>query len=36
MLVLFYEVVNFIVLSEDESSVVYSCLINYGLLFDGL
>lgn len=35
-LVLPYEAVNPIVLSEDESSVAHSCPINYGLLSDGL
>lgn len=33
---LFYEAVNFIVLSEEESSVVYSCLINYIFILNGL
>ncbi len=35
-LVLPYEAVNPIALSEDESSVAHSCPINYGLLSDGL
>lgn len=35
-LVLPYDAVNPIALSEDESSVAHSCPINYGLLSDGL
>ena len=35
-LLLPYEAVNPIALSEDESSVAHSCPINYGLLSDGL
>lgn len=35
-LVLPYEAVNPIALSEEESSVAHSCPINYGLLSDGL
>ena len=35
-MVLPYEAVNPIALSEDESSVAHSCPINYGLLSDGL
>ena len=35
-LVLPYEAVNPIALSEDESSVAHGCPINYGLLSDGL